>query len=678
MKSYDWKKVESLWELRNSKIDQRRSFKDLTFHDWLCEISPEYNWEWHYLKYIQESIADINAGIPRKLMIFCPPRHGKSEMLTVRFPIYCLRRNPKMRVIVGAYNQDFANLFSRKSRKLARSELILNPDRMAVTDWETIQGGGYKAVGVGGGVTGRGGNLILVDDPVKNRESANSEVFREKVWNWWNEDLCTRMEPNASIILIMTRWHEDDLAGRLLTSEEIDEWEVISFPAIAQEADLLGRQEGEALCPDRYPIEELLKIKSRMTREGDSYSFGALYQQNPTPREGGIIPINDFVPYRELPDFDYIAQGWDTAFKTKEENDFSLCLTVGVSKRGYYIIDRWKGKVTFPDLKIEVKRLAYKYNPDVILIEDAASGQSLIQEMKIDSRLPIVPIKVDRDKISRANACTSIISSRRVFIPEDEWWLADFLEVLRIFPNGKHDDDVDVLTMCLNYLSKRFSNTFPVYPDYNDLIHIDEFSILENVKIIQLNVGLYVDSISTAVIVGIDEINNTFVLAEKISESGLESLLQFFILPFLKDNFPDYKVGFNVMVSRKDSAWVDTFNEFEIEYQNISNFDLYFLIENIQSMLSKLNKGRPILTVLYRDCPLIREGFKGAYSYRPRNDITNIDFHEKPTKNKYARVHLALQAAFVDYNLIVEERKKSEPLFAHDEYEEGRSDIGGY
>lgn len=247
-------------------------------------------------------------------MLFVPPRHGKSELTTVRYPAWRLERKPTTRVIVGCYNSTLAEKFSRKARRICNERMALSRDRVAVSDWETEAGGGLRAVGVGSGVTGQGGDLIIVDDPIKSREEANSQAYRERVWTWWTDDLYTRLEPDAAIVLILTRWHMDDLAGRILASEDAPNWTVVSLPAFAEANDPLGRSEGEALCPERFDERDLAEIKAVQ-----GSSFEALYQQRPSALEGSIFKREWWRYYREAPRFSRIIQSWDTAFKAGQD-----------------------------------------------------------------------------------------------------------------------------------------------------------------------------------------------------------------------------------------------------------------------------------------------------------------------------------------------------------------------
>lgn len=456
--------LQSLPTLKNEVEEVKKDIPP--FGEWLAEVSPTFTWHWKHLQHIRSFVDRVIAGEVKKLMLFVPPRHGKSEQVTVRLPAWYLERWPDRRVIVGAYNQTLANKFSRKTRKIANGRVDISSERTAVEDWETNAGGGLRAVGVGGGITGQGGNLIIIDDPVKNREEANSSTYREKVWDWYTDDLYTRLEPGGAIILIMTRWHDDDLAGRILKSEDGPNWTVINLPALAEENDALGRSPGEALCPERYNEDDLAKIKVVM-----GSGFQALYQQRPSAEEGDIFKREWWRYYREAPDFRQIVQSWDTGFKKETANDFSVCTTWGVGEKGFYLLDRWKEKVEYPQLKRAAASQDAKWRPRVVLIEDKASGQSLIQELTQDTTIPVrkVPVGKYDDKISRAHAVTPTIEAGRVFLPEDAPWLSDYLDEMALFPNGEHDDDVDSTTQALNYFRKHVLGS-RAFEDYADAV----------------------------------------------------------------------------------------------------------------------------------------------------------------------------------------------------------------
>lgn len=401
-------------------------------------------------------------------MIDVPPRHGKSAQVTVRFPIWRLSQEPSTKFIVGSYNQTLSNKFSRQSRRLAaQAGIQLSKDRKAVEDWETAQEGGVRAVGVGGGVTGQGAHIIVIDDPVKSRKEVESETYREDCWNWYTEDIYSRLEPDGHIILIMTRWHIDDLAGRILASEDASDWTVIKLPAIADHdegLDIIGRLPGEALCPERYDLEALARIQRVMSPE----SFLALYQQTPVAKGGNKFKrkwfnkrYNPGLLHRIKPDFIRLIQSVDTSFKDGVSNDYSVIATWAETATGYYLLDIWRNKVEYPDLIHAIRDNYVKWNPDVVLIEDAASGQSAIQTLRRDYKIPVeeAPAVGQGSKIARAESVLPLFSSDLVWLPEFADWIGDWIEEHLKFPAGKHDDQVDSTSIGLRYLKERMPIT---------------------------------------------------------------------------------------------------------------------------------------------------------------------------------------------------------------------------
>jgi len=672
-----------------------------------------------------------------------PPRHGKSELVSLRFPCWYLAKHPKDYIVQAGYAESIALTHSRRARDIfispamgklfpdifyrperAGQELVV-PERQAAHEWGTRQRGSYYAVGIGGGLTGRGFNLGIIDDPVKDEEEATSQVYRERVWSWYTTVFQTRVQPDAAIIIVMcmtgdtavtmgdgtskplsevrmgdtvatyengklttsvvknwknqgldniltirmksgrvskankrhpflvdrggnlewiktknlkvgdkivsatpnrmvttgesgaayfaqnqgvenlqsvkgiaclttakhfglvgtdhhqsipsraalpgcatdmasmltntmrslfskivgalsavihlartlgpigagscaltttmsqgksegcsvmtatswldterqvkpyysplntfkigsdiieeilevgsevvfdiqvertgnfianglvshnTRWHEDDLVGRLLTlsskDKKADQWEALHFPAI---------NDGKALWPERYPISVLERLRAGQADDPNepgrgSRAFESLYQGNPTMAEGELFKRKWWRFFTERPQFNMILQSWDTAFKDKDQNDFSVCTTWGVTNEGYYLLNVWRDKVQFPELKIAAKALYDRDKPNIVLIEDKASGQSLIQELQRDTKIPLLPIKVDANKVARANACTPTVEAGKVFLLKSAPWLIDFTDEMSAFPNAKHDDQVDSFTQALNFL----------------------------------------------------------------------------------------------------------------------------------------------------------------------------------------------------------------------------------
>jgi predicted phage terminase large subunit-like protein len=248
------------------------------------------------------------------------------------------------------------------------------------------------------------------------------------------------------VVLTCTRWHEDDLAGRLL-QQDPKGWVVLCLPAIA-EVDESFRRAGEALWPGRYSLAVLEQIRAVI----GGGPFASIYQQHPSAAEGSIFLRAWWHFFREPPFFKRIIQSWDTAYQANASSDFSCCTTWGFADSGYYLVSCWRGRVEFPELKKRMKWLADEWNPAQILVEDRASGQSAIQELKYATTLPIIPIKVDRDKESRARASTGVIEAGKVFLPESAPWLNDYVDELAAFPNGVNDDAVDSTSQALNYL----------------------------------------------------------------------------------------------------------------------------------------------------------------------------------------------------------------------------------
>lgn len=416
------------------------------FPTWLREIAPAYRWDWAHLQYIHRALDGVTNGTTKRLMLFLPPRHGKSEMTTVRYPVWRLEQEPHLRVIIGAYNQLLANSFNRKARKIAAERFELSDERAAVEDWQTPAGGGIRAAGVGAGVTGRGADLVIIDDPVKNREEAESPTYRERVWDWYTDDLYTRLEPGASMILIMTRWHEDDLAGRILGSERAADWTIVNLPALAEANDPLGRSEGAALCPERYDETALLGIKDVL----GSRSFAALYQQRPQPAEGALFRREWFDIVDNAPEGLRWGRYWDLAASTKTSADYTASGAVAhdANTGNLYIRDMLRGRWEWPDArKIIIQTMLGE--PSVIHgIEEAQHGLAAVQDLRRLREIAHIALRgitVDKDKLTRALPWSIKAEARKVKLVRGEWINA-FLDEVCMFPQGTHDDQVDTVS----------------------------------------------------------------------------------------------------------------------------------------------------------------------------------------------------------------------------------------
>lgn len=445
-------------EQTSLKTETRNSVLALARADLACySIAqwPPFELAAHH-RIIVEKLEAVERGEIRRLMIFMPPRHGKSLLATQMFPAWYLGRNPERFVISASYGQDLADDFGRKVRNLIDGSMHrtlfpscrLADDSASMHRFNTQVGGSYFAVGRGGPITGRGAHLLLLDDPLKDREEALSETVRRGLHEWYSHVAYTRLQPGAAVVLIETRWHEDDLAGRLLSEHANENWVVVSLPAIA-EVDESFRRAGEPLWPERFPLPDLQRIRQSV----GSAAWASLYRQRPSAAEGAIFKRDWIRTYREVPQsFQKIIQSWDTAFKTGAENDYSVVTTWGSAETGHYLLSLWRGRVEFPELKRQVACQAEQWKPHAILIEDKASGQSLLQELRLATRFPFPPVKVDGDKRARAEAVTPLFEAGRIFVPESAPWLDTYLDELAVFPAGTHDDAVDSTTQALNYL----------------------------------------------------------------------------------------------------------------------------------------------------------------------------------------------------------------------------------
>lgn len=433
--------------------------------DFCREIYPPYQSPPHLLA-LHEKLERVERGECSRLMVTMPPRHGKSQTVSRLFPSWYMGRNPDKRIISTSYSGGLAGTFSRDVRNTLLDPtfhtalfpgITLAHDSKGVMSWDVASPhlGGMRTSGVGGGITGHGAHLFIIDDPVRNRQDADSERLRSSVWDWYTDTARTRLEPGGAIVLCMTRWHFDDLGGRLLRNmdaEDTEQWETIDFPAVATGPDELGREEGEALWPERYDVDALRGLRATV----GARTWAALYQQQPTVNEGQIFPSDRWQVYD--PNTiqwlnPYTIQLWDTAFKDSSGADYSACATWSRDINGNcYLRDFWKGRPEFPELKRRMALQWDKWRPVQVVIEDKASGQSAIQELKRAGNVPVVGYNPDTDKVSRAHSVTPYIEAGRVYIPNSAEWLHDWLDEHEMFPMGAHDDAVDTTTMALTKL----------------------------------------------------------------------------------------------------------------------------------------------------------------------------------------------------------------------------------
>lgn len=412
-----------------------------------------YNYLTHASRIIAQKISEGNG----RIIIDMPPRHGKSEFISKWLPAWYLDTFPSRNIILTSYGDELAGSFGRWVRNFLNesphARVKLKSDSTSAQRFDTTFGGSMITAGIGGGITGRGGHLLICDDPYKNWEEASSENFRKKVKDWFDTTFKTRQEPNCTIILLMTRWHHDDLAGQLIADTQ-EKWDVISFPAIAEENDILGRSVGQPLCPDRYDVDSLLAIKAGLP---DQY-WNSLYQQRPSSLAGDIFKTEWWKSYDSPPQhFTNKVQFWDTAQKPGITNDYSVCATWGFSYNGAYLLDVWRKKVEAPELEDAVKQQFNLWRPNQVQIEDKSSGISIIQYLQRFTSLPVIPYMPRSDKVLRAIASTPFIRAGRCFLPKQAHWLSDFVKEHNEFPNGAHDDQVDTTSQMVEYFNNNSS-----------------------------------------------------------------------------------------------------------------------------------------------------------------------------------------------------------------------------
>lgn len=393
-----------------------------------------------------------------RIIISTPPRHGKSEFVSKWVPSWFLDTFPNKSIISCSYGDELASAFGRAVRNHLQDNphtvAKLKPDSSAANRFETTTGGTMITAGIGGGITGRGGHLLLLDDPYKNWAEASSETYRKKIKDWFDTTFYTRQEPDATIIIIMTRWHHADLAAELI-AESKDNWEVISLPAIAEDNDLLGRQKGDALSPGRYDVEALLSIKAGIP---DQY-WEALYQQRPGKIEGDIFKTQWWQYYEQAPPiFKRRIQFWDTAQVPGISSDFCVCATYGETDSGVYLLNIFREKLTAPELEDEARSQFNIWRPSEVVIENKSSGIGLIQALQKFTLMPIIPYVPKIEKTLRAINGTPFIRSGRVFLPRRAPWLSEFLKEHNQFPNAAHDDQVDTTSMMTEHFNNISTN----------------------------------------------------------------------------------------------------------------------------------------------------------------------------------------------------------------------------
>ncbi len=433
------------------------------------ELAPgePYLPNWH-IEAIAEKLMACERGDIRRLIITIPPRYLKSVAASVAFPAWVLGRRPHRKLICASYSQELANKLSIDCRSIMEADWyrklfpgLRTPTKQKQHLLRTSEGGMRLATSVTGTMRGLGGDMIIIDDPLKGLELL-SKTERAQVAHWYDAVVRSRLnnKNEGVIILIMQRIHEDDLVGHVLKHED---WVHLNIPAIAVERQTYDirsgrtflRQIDDVIQPDRESREALEQVR----RSLGTYNFMAQYQQNPIPLEGNFFKrtwFKYYTPANRPSKFDRVVQSWDTAVKVAETNDYSVCTSWGVVGSDYYLLDVMRERLEYPDLKRRAIALANAFSPTAILIEDTSAGSSLVQDLRRETRLrPIAVSVAHNDKEVRAAAQSAKVEAGQVFLPEQAPWLDVFRGEMAAFPGGAHDDQVDSMTQFLRWVSAR-------------------------------------------------------------------------------------------------------------------------------------------------------------------------------------------------------------------------------
>lgn len=449
-------RLPTIQEIRLAKA--RKGLSYFTLH-----TKPDYLLGWVHKEICDELdrfLQDVADKKSPRLIITMPPRSGKSELVSRRFPAFALGRNPELQIIATSYSSDLSQRFNRDVQRVIDDEKYfdlfpntrLSNSRVRTdsrgsyirtSDLFEIVGhaGAYRSCGVGGGITGQGADILIIDDPIKDRAQAGSKTIRDSIWDWYTSTAYTRLSPGGGVIVMATRWHTDDLIGRLIQRMgEGDTFRIVNYPAIA-EHDELHRKAGEALHPERYPLSTLLQIQKTI----GSRDWEALYQQHPVPDGGALFKLEWFRRWTATslpPEFDHTLMSWDMTFKDSKNSDYVVGQVWGKKGPNFYLLDQVRGQWDFVKTKEMVRVLAHKW-PRVVrkLVEDKANGSAVISELK-STVSGFVPITPTESKEARASSVTPYFEAGNVFIPEDSAapWVPHYVSELLEFPAGSHDD----------------------------------------------------------------------------------------------------------------------------------------------------------------------------------------------------------------------------------------------
>jgi predicted phage terminase large subunit-like protein len=440
-------------ELSGARVREEANGDFLSF---VKEVWPAFI-EGNHHRVMADAFNRIASGELKRLIINMPPRHTKSEFASHLFPAWYLGKFPDRKVIQTAHTAELAVGFGRKVRNLVGSSeyakifpgVALSADSKAAGRWNTSSDGDYFAIGVGGAVTGKGADILIVDDPHSEQEAAlNDPNVYNKTYEWYTSGPRQRLQPGGAICLVMTRWSKKDLTGQILKASiqrgGADEWEIIELPAILPS--------GKPLWPGFWPVEQLESLKAELPVA----KWSAQYQQDPTSEEGAIIKREWWKEWTEKdpPNCEFVIQSWDTAFLAKETADYSACTTWGVfytedGQAKIVLLDALQERLEFPDLKVRAYEMYKEYEPDAFIVEAKAAGSPLIFELR-RMGIPVAEYTPSRgkDKVARVNAVSDLFFSGHVYAPKTRW-AEEVMEQFASFPLGDHDDLVDSSTQAL-------------------------------------------------------------------------------------------------------------------------------------------------------------------------------------------------------------------------------------